>query len=521
MRSYNVGCLADLVETAVQRNPRSEALHENGRWITYGELWDRVMRCANALVGLGLAKGDRLAVFAQNSSSYLETYLAAQRVGLIIVPVNFRLSRDELHFVLNDSGARGLFIGAQFLPLVHDQRAAVAIPDERIVVLSDASGTGSYDALIERSDATPVPFQASPLDPAAIFYTSGTTGFPKGAVLSHHAILTRFSSWGWRFGITEEETTFVPGPIFHQSFGSVALVTLAVGGRVVLRPEFRPQEAIEDLSRFGVTWTFLVPTMISGILDGLAGGVPLGDMARLRGVMSSGSRLPTPLIEGFEATFPHASLSDAYGWTESGWITYCRHADMLRTDRSLGQASFGCAIAILDEAGNMVAPGEAGQVYACNPVPFLGYHDNPEATAEMRRGRWETGGDVGYIDEEGFLHLLDRKRDLIISGGENIYPAEIERVLIEHPKILDVAVVGVQDPKWGEHPRACVVLRDGETIDADELRQFCLGKLSNYKIPKSIHKTEALPRNSMGKVLRRALREKFWEEHHETYEDAT
>jgi acyl-CoA synthetase (AMP-forming)/AMP-acid ligase II len=226
--------------------------------------------------------------------------------------------------------------------------------------------------------------------------------------------------------------------------------------------------------------------------------------------MSSGSRLQLATIEGFEAAFPKARLADTYGWTESGWITYCAHEDILASDRSIGRASFGCEITILDEAGRELPRGKEGMIYACNPVPFLGYHENPEATGDMRVGRWETGGDVGLIDERGFLHILDRKKDLIVSGGENIYPAEIERVLAEHPKILEVAVVGVPDEKWGESPRACVVPQPGQAVTLAEIVAFCDGALARYKLPRSLSTLEALPRNSMGKVLRRELRGKFW-----------
>lgn len=510
--AQNVNCLADLVGMAVRRAPNSVAIEHDHGILTYGAFWQRVRKCANALTGLDLAIGTRVAIFAQNSPEYLQLYLALQLVGFVVVPVNYRLSADELRYVLENSGAKALFIGEEFLSLIGEQRARIDIEDRRILVLGGDDHPTSYERFIEHASDRPVRFRSAPMLPAAIFYTSGTTGFPKGAVLSHLAILTRFSSWGWRFGLTEEDTTFVPGPIFHQSFGSIALVSLCVGSRVILRSEFRGDEAIEDLRRHGVTWSFLVPKMLSTLLEANPGGSVLAGCDRLRGIMSSGARLPTPLIESYEAAFPKAFLSDAYGWTESGWITYCRHEDMIRTDRSLGQASFGCGLAILDEDGRELPAGEPGQVYACNPVPFLGYYENPEATAAMRRGQWETGGDVGFIDKEGFLHLLDRKRDMIISGGENIYPAEIERVLADHPKILEVAVVGVHDAKWGEHPRACVVPRDGASLTLEELVMFCQSRLARYKFPKSLSMLELLPRNSMGKVLRRELRERFWEE---------
>jgi acyl-CoA synthetase (AMP-forming)/AMP-acid ligase II len=513
----NVGCLADLIGVAMRRNRDAIAIEYDGGQRSYGEFWERSLRCANALLALGFKTGDRIAIFAQNCPEYLEVYVGLQLAGLVAVPANYRLSGDELAYLLNDSGSSGLIIGAEFLPLLATQLNKISIAAAQTVVFGRTADHGyAYDSLLAKaSDADP-PRSILPQNPGAIFYTSGTTGFPKGAMLSHLALLTRFCSWGWRFGITEEEVTLVPGPIFHQSFGSVALISLCVGARVVLRTEFRGEQILDDLEHRGVTWSFLVPKMISTLLESAAGGARIGDCKRLRGIMSSGARLPTPVIAGFEAMFPNKSLSDAYGWTESGWITYCRHEDMMRTDRSLGQASFGCELTILDEEGRRLGPGEIGQIHAANPVPFLGYYNNPDATAAMRTGRWETGGDVGLMDEQGFLHILDRKRDTIISGGENIYPAEIERVLAEHPKIVEVAVVGVPDEKWGESPRACVVLREGEQITEQELVNFCVGRLAKFKYPKSIFTLDALPRNSMGKVLRRDLREQFWNERRET-----
>ncbi|MBS0446894.1 MAG: AMP-binding protein [Proteobacteria bacterium] len=507
----HVTCLADLVRIAARRDPAAVAIeHDRGR-TTYAQLVDRSVRMASAMRALGLAPGDRVALFAQNCPEYLESYLGLQWAGLVAVPANYRLTPPELSYLLDNSGAKALLIGEEYLPYLDRLRAdGKRVPSTVVVYGSPQHHANAYERALEQASPSLPPRTFGPGDPTAIFYTSGTTGFPKGAVMSHAVILSRFGSWGWRYGITEEEVTLVPGPIFHQSFGSVALLTLSVGGRVVLRREFSPEHALDDLQRFGVTWAFLVPTMMGGIAKAANALGRTLDLPRLRGLMSSGSRLQLTTIEGFEAAFPRARLADTYGWTESGWITYCRHEDILGSDRSVGRASFGCELAILDEDGNELPRGREGTIYACNPIPFLGYHENADATRSMRVGRWETGGDVGLIDERGFLHILDRKKDLIVSGGENIYPAEIERVLVDHPKILDVAVVGVPDERWGESPRACVVPRRGESVTIEEIVAFCDGKIARYKHPKSLHMLEILPRNSMGKVLRRQLREQFW-----------
>lgn len=504
----HVTCLADLVRIAAQRDPSAVAIeHDRGR-LTYAQFWERSVRLANALLARGLRAGDRVALFAQNCPEYLESYVGLQLAGLVAVPANYRLTPPELSYLIDNSGAKALLIGEEYLPHLHKLRESGRRVPSVLVVYGDHER--SYEREIRDAPATVPPRVAGLNDPAAIFYTSGTTGFPKGAVMSHAVILSRFGSWGWRYGITEEETTYVPGPVFHQSFGSISLITLSVGGKVVLRRDFSPERALEDMQAHGVTWAFLVPTMLAGVVKAAVGFGRTPDLPRLRGLMSSGSRLQLATVEGFEAAFPKARLADTYGWTESGWITYCRHEDILASDRSVGRVSFGCEIAILDEDGNEVRRGGEGMIYACNPVPFLGYHENPAATRAMRVGRWETGGDVGLIDERGFLHILDRRKDMIVSGGENIYPAEIERVLAEHPKVCEVAVVGVPDERWGESPRACVVPRPGQAVTIEELAAFCDGKIARYKHPRSLFTLDALPRNSMGKVLRRELREQFW-----------
>ena len=507
----HVTCLADLVRIAAQRDPAAVAIeHDRGR-TTYAAVWDRAVRLANAVLARGVRAGERVAVFAQNCPEYLETYLGLQLAGVVAVPGNYRLTPPELSFLLDNSGAKALLIGEEYLPHLDKLRAGgMRVPDVVIVYGSAREAGASYDEAIAAASNAAPPRTVGLGDPAAIFYTSGTTGFPKGAVMSHAVILSRFGSWGWRYGITEEAVTLVPGPIFHQSFGSVALLTLATGGKVVLRRDFSPEAALEDFHVHGVTWAFLVPMMLGAVVKAAHALDRPPELPHLRGLMSSGSRLQLSMIEGFEAAFPNATLADTYGWTESGWITYCKHADILGSDRSVGRASFGCEIAILDGEGRELPRGSEGTIYACNPVPFLGYHENPEATRAMRVGRWETGGDVGLIDERGFLHILDRKKDLITSGGENIYPAEIERVVVEHPKVLEVAVVGVPDEKWGESPRVCIVPRPGQTVTIEEIVAFCDGKLARYKHPRSLFTLDVLPRNSMGKVLRRQLREQFW-----------
>ncbi|MDQ2735435.1 MAG: AMP-binding protein, partial [Pseudomonadota bacterium] len=369
----HVTCLADLVRVAAQRHPATVAIEHDRGQLRYAELWERSVRLANAVLARGVNTGDRVALFAQNRPEYLETYLGLQLAGAVAVPGNYRLTPVELAYLLENSGAKALLIGEEYLAHLEALRASNrSVPAIVIVYGPAGEHENAYETAIAKASTTPPARTFGPQDPAAIFYTSGTTGFPKGAVMSHAVILSRFGSWGWRYGITEEEVTYVSGPVFHQSFGSISLITLAVGGKVVLRRDFVPERALEDFRAHEVTWSFLVPTMLGAIVKAAGAAARTPDLPRLRGLMSSGSRLPLAIVEGFEAVFPRARLADTYGWTESGWVTYCKHDDILASDRSVGRASFGCEIAILDEEGHELPRGREGMIHACNPIPFLG-----------------------------------------------------------------------------------------------------------------------------------------------------
>jgi acyl-CoA synthetase (AMP-forming)/AMP-acid ligase II len=515
MPAANVTRLVDLIRVVTRRQPDAPAIEFEGRTLTYREVYGAAVRFAAGLRGAGVEAGDAVGILGGNSPEFIETYLACQLAGLVAVPINYRSVADDIVYVLGNCGARGLIVGSEYLAVAEPALARLpAIAPERVVLLDDgAGGSNTFSRLVAANAGAAAPPPVAPGAPATIFYTSGTTGFPKGATMSHLNVLSRLVSWGWEFGINADDVVLVPGPVFHMSFSSIALVTLAAGGRVVLMRDFDAGVALEVMARFGVTWSFLVPKMTSLLVECMAGGGHDGAGTALRGLLSSGSPLPKPLLDAMVASFPKARITDAYGWTETGWVSLCRHDDLMRGLRSVGRAAFGCELAVLDVEGKELPAGTVGEIYAANPMTFMGYWGNPKATEAIRRGRWETGGDMGFLDEAGFLHLVDRKNDMIVSGGENIYPAEIERVLVQHPQILEVTVVGVPDATWGESPRACVVLHPGVTVSAEEIIGFCEGRIARYKRPRSVEFMDALPRNAMGKVLRRTLRDRFWEGH--------
>jgi acyl-CoA synthetase (AMP-forming)/AMP-acid ligase II len=505
----NVTRLVDLIRVASRRAPRAPAIEFEGETISYGALYGSAVRLANGLHGRGFASGDAIGILAGNSPDYLRLYLACQLAGLVAVPINYRAVADDVVFVLGNCAARGLLFGEEYRPIVEAARPRLPDLDAEGVI---AIGSAAWRSLVDGGDDSE-PAPVSPIAPAAIFYTSGTTGFPKGAMMSHLNVLARLASWGWEFGLNTKDVVLVPGPVFHMSFSSIALIALAAGGKVVLTCDFEARQALDLMARFGVTWSFLVPKMISLLLEARADGGNRDAGRALRGLLSSGSPLPRPVLDALLRDFPATRITDAYGWTETGWVSLCSHEELAAGKRSVGRAAFGCELAVLDREGRALPAGEVGEIYAAPPVTFLGYYGNPAAGAAIRHGKWETGGDMGYLDEEGHLHLVDRKNDMILSGGENIYPAEIERVLAQHPKIFEVTVVGVPDETWGESPRACVVLHPGENAAVEEIIGFCDGRLARYKRPRSVDFLEALPRNAMGKVLRRELRDRYWQGH--------
>lgn len=503
--------LVDLIRVVARDQPNAPAIEFEGTTYSFARVYGDSVRLANGLLRANLSAGDAVGILASNSPEYLEIYLACQIAGLVAVPLNFRAVSDDVAFVLGNCSARGVLVGPEYVGVLEGALGRLpSVRPDAVFVL----GSPEHTLLVDHGDVAEPP-RVPPGAPAAIFYTSGTTGFPKGAMMSHLNVLKRIASWRREFGLNGADVVLVPGPVFHMSFSSVALMTMAGGGRVVLTRDFEAPQALELMHRFGVTWSFLVPKMWALIVDAIAAGGDggAGAGAKLRGLLSSGSPLSAPMLDALVKAFPNARISDAYGWTETGWVSICRHDDLMRGVRSVGRAAFGCELAVLDAEGRELPVGEIGEIYAANQLTFLGYYGNPKASAAIRRGKWETGGDAGFMDADGHLHLVDRKNDMIISGGENIYPAEIERVLVQHPQILEVTVVGVPDEQWGESPRACVVLKPGEQLSGDDLIAFCDGRLARYKRPRSVDFIDALPRNAMGKVLRRELRDRYWQGH--------
>lgn len=492
------------------RSPDSVAIDCGSRRLSYAAFIEMVDRFGNGLLRLGAVQGDRVALLLGNCAETLAAYYALERNGLVAVPMNTRLAPSEVSYILNHSGARVLVVEEAFLDTVIAvvDNGDTEITDERIVVLGAAERQmASWDAITAHSTAEPVRVPQSPTDLEAIFYTSGTTGFPKGVMRDRAG--EDWGRWtiGFEFGFTPDDINYCVGPLFHQSYLVIAQTHLALGGTVVIERSWEPERALATIARTRATTAFLVPTMSKDLIDLGPRIRSTYDVAQFRTLVSSGSSLPTSTKDALFDAFPSIELHEGYGWTEVMWVTNLRPRDQRRKLRCVGKPTLGSRVAVLDEAGAPATPGTPGEIFARMGVDFPGYFRDPERSSAVRRGDLVTGGDIGQFDDEGYLYVLDRKNDMLICGGENIYPLEIEELISTHPDVREVGVVGVDDDRLGEVPKAFVVLEPGRTVSASDILEFCDGRLAKYKWPRSVEFMDTLPRTALGKLLRRSLRD--------------
>lgn len=473
----------------------------DGRHWTYAELNDRVNRLANVLRAHGLGRGARVAILDRNSPEYLEVYFAAGTVGAWLVPVNFHLKAPDVAYRMQHCGATALFVGREFLPLIRDLPGEVRERlGRRVWVFED-----DYERLLAGASAEPGDDGVQPEDTLYVGYTSGTTDTPKGALVSHRAIVVGYLYKALDYGLTAADVSLCPGPFWHSAPRDFASLAVYLGGTCVVTRGFDAAEYEALVEKHRVTFSFLVPTM----LQMLAALETRRDVSSLRAVISGGSPLPSVVKErALERYGP--ILHEFYGATETRIITSITAEELARKKRSVGRPIRDVEIRILDDARNDVLVGQPGEVFVRGPGLFSGYLDDPERTRKSYHGDWFSLGDIGRLDAEGYLYLVDRKQDMIISGGENIYPNDVEEVIAAFPGVKEVAVIGIPDATWGELVTAVVVPQPGATLDPQALVDFCAARLPGYMKPRRVEFAAELPRNPVGKVLRRVLREPYW-----------
>jgi fatty-acyl-CoA synthase len=467
--------LSDNVAAHARTQPHKIGVRDSLRALTYAQWNERASRLANALLGLGLVKGDRVALLAFNTLEWLEIYAALARAGLVAVPINFRLASPEIAYIVGHAQARAIVVQEPLRGVIESIRGELPIEAERFIHFGGAStppGWQGYEALMAAVPATPPAVSVTPADLFALMYTSGTTGRPKGAMRIHEGNALLALATALEFGLTAHDNGLLVMPLCHANSLYFAVTFAMLGATIVVhdRSSFDAAELLAILARERITFTSLVPTHYVMMLDLPAQVKAQHDLSRVGKLLVSSAPARKDTKLAILELFPNGKLFELYGSTEHGWVTVLRPDEQLKHLGSVGREWAGTgAIQLLDAQGREVADGEVGELYARTAYTFTGYWKNPEKTAECFRGEWSSVGDMARRDEHGFIHLVDRKSNMIISGGENIYPSEVEAVLAAHAGVQDVAVLGMPDAKWGESVLAAIVLRPGVKAKQSEL----------------------------------------------------
>lgn len=500
----------ELVARSARRDPDAPALAFEDRLLSFGELDGRAERLAAALAARGVKAGENVAILMYNRPEFVESFLAIQRLGACAVPVNFRLSQDEVEYLLADLRAVGLLSDGELAAV--GQAVAPSLPGLRFHLVAGAPhpGAESYEeALAAASPALP-PTIVEDDQLAFLMYTSGTTGRPKGAMLTHRNLVVNTMNWLYEVGARPGDVWLSGLPLFHIGGLNGVLPFLHLGALAVIEPStgFDPHRSLERLARHDVSICFFVPTQWREICAcPEVGGL---DAGRLRIAMWGASQAPLATLELLAATFPAVEIVNAFGQTEmSSNSCFLRGEDAIRKMGSVGRPALGVEARIVGADGEDVAPGEVGEIVYRGPTVMKGYFDREEETAAAFAGGWFHSGDLVREDEEGFIYVVDRLKDMLVSGGENVYPAEVERVLAAHPDVADVAVVGISHSHWVETPLAVVVPAPGASADEEPLIEHCRERLAGYKKPSAVVFVDSLPRNAAGKVLKRELRQRY------------
>lgn len=497
--------LSDVIERNAAFTPDKVALRYAGSSLTYAELARRTAGAAHALKSeLGIGRGDRVAVLAANHPDYLVLLYACARLGAMLVPLNWRLAPPEQIFILSDASAKVLFVQDAFAGIV--PALSAALPDIRIVSLEESSRPGpALDDLIAAAGGDGRNPHIDASCPLLLVYTSGTTGRPKGALLRQEALLWNAVMSQHMHDLRSDDHVLTVLPLFHV--GGLNIQTtpaLQIGATVTLHARFAPETTLAAIAAERPTLTVLVPSTIQAIIE--HPDFARADLTGLRAVTTGSTQVPLALIDALTAR--GVPVLQVYGSTETCPIAvYTRLGGDLSRGNSTGLPGLFCHARIVDESGHDVPPDTAGEVIVRAPNVFFEYWGNEAATTEVLRNGWYHTGDIGTRDKDGYFYIHDRKRNMIISGGENIYPAEIERVLHEHPLIAEAAVVGRPDPRWQEIPVAYIVARAGSELTADDVARHVGKQLARFKVPREFHFVDALPRNALGKVQHFLLRE--------------
>jgi len=493
-------------------SPHREAVVFDNVRLTYQELNRRVNQLANALTGMGYQKGDRLAVLAENTHKYLEVYFAAAKLGMSVTPLNFRLSDSEIEHIVNDSEAVCFMAADTYEERAQNLKGRLPRIKDWIALDNPFAGYVFYEDLIRDASTEEPLVEVDEDDMAILMYTGGTTGLPKGVMMSHRNLMTALLGLTLNVGFTKDDVTCFILPLFHVSFWP-ALCCLMMGGKAVIIRKPDLNEILRQIQDEKCTHINAVPTLYGWMLQ--LENFDDYDLSSLRLITYAGSPFPPQAlkqcIQKFKTNFAQAyGMTEALGGSYLGEDEHVLEGEKSRLLASAGRPMISADVRVVDENGQPVTSNVIGEVALTGRHVMIGYWKNPELTAKTIRGGWYHTGDMGYMDDEGYLFLVDRKADMIVTGGENVYPKETEDVLYEHPAVANAAVVSAPDDRWGERVQAVVVLKAGQTATEKELIAHCKAKLAGYKCPKSIAFWDALPTTPVGKIIRKDVKKEFW-----------
>jgi long-chain acyl-CoA synthetase len=499
----------------VERLAHKSAVLDGSYTATYAQHLDRVLRLGDALRSIGVGPGDRFAVMALNGHAFLELYHASLLTGAVINPLNLRLAPKELEFILADSGSKVCFADGFFGPGIEGVRAAVGLEKLVLIGPGDVPHDVGFEELVTSGEPR-LPSEPDEDWPGILMYTGGTTGRPKGVVLDQRALMLDVYKVSSRWVQSDEYVYLHQTPMFHAASLGGILGVPAAGGTNTSVPLFTPESVLDTIERDAVTMTVMVPTMIAMVLDHPAFAAER--LASLRILVYGASPMPGVLAERLLATLPDVEVYQGYGMTECCGLLTCLGPEEHRRGgellRSAGRPVPGSVLTIQDPDGKVLGPGETGEVCAMAGNYMREYWNRPDETAKVFRDGWYRTGDAGYLDADGYLYLVDRVKDMIVSGGENVYSAEVENAIASHPAVAQVAVIGIPSQQWGEAVHAIVVRREGADVDVDEegIQAWARERIAGYKVPKSVEfRTDALPLSGAMKVLKRELRAPYWE----------
>ena len=511
--------IANAVATHARLSPDRLATRDSRRSLSWAEWHDRATRLAAGMRGLGLAKGDRVGVVAYNRIEWMEIYVAMARAGLVVVPLNFRLTGPEMAYILDHAEVAAVIAGSEFCAVLDSIRSDIAVRADRYVALPDASvsapaGWRAYEDFFTLTDGEANFEPVGERDICALMYTSGTTGRPKGAVRLHRGSTLIATATALEMGFTRDDIGLLVMPLCHANSLYFGTTFIHLGATCIIddRRSFNPEALLATLANEKVTFTSLVPTHYIMMLALPEAVKRRHDVSRVGKLMISSAPARRETKLAILEQFRNGKLYELYGSTEAGWVTLLRPDEQISKLGSVGREWAGSgAIRLLDDQRREVTDGEVGELFSRTAYVFDGYWKNPQKTAEAFDGEWCSVGDMARRDADGYIWLVDRKSNMIISGGENVYPSEVEGVLGAHAKVRDVAVIGVPHDKWGETVQAVVVLHDGQQADAQELRDWCRERLAGFKCPSAFHfmADQDMPRTATGKILHRVLRQQL------------